>query len=149
VILDPGVLDLAQTIPLPTELWDLIRQGHRDEANAQWAEIYPQLPASTQLTFDKFVLPFGQPTFYDQMRAMLDYDVRDEVRKIRAPTLVSQYELDDAVGGEGREVYERLTVRRKRFVEFTVAEGAQYHCAPMAPQRRNEVFFDWLDEVVR
>lgn len=148
VILDPGVTDLAQTIPLPTELWDLIRAGHRDEVNAQWAEIYPQLPASTQLTFDKFVLPFGEPTFYDQVRALLHYDVRDAVRRISAPTLVSQYELDDAVGGEGREVYERLTARHKRFVEFTVAEGAQYHCAPMAPQRRNEVFFDWLDEVV-
>ncbi len=148
VILDPGVTDLAATIPLPAELWDLIRDGRRDEANAQWAAIYPDLPEQTRLTFDKFVLPFGQPTFYDQMRALLAYDVRDEIPKIRRPTLVSQYELDDAVGGEGRQVYERLTVRRRRFVEFTRAEGAQYHCGPMAPQYRNEVFFDWLDEVV-
>jgi dienelactone hydrolase len=30
---------------------------------------------------------------------------------------------------------------------FLRTEGAEYHCAPMAPQLRNEVVFDWLDEI--
>ncbi len=30
-------------------------------------------------------------------------------------------------------------------MKFTVAQGAQDHCAPMAPQTRNQVVFDWLD----
>ena len=29
------------------------------------------------------------------------------------------------------------------------AEGADFHCGPMAPQYRNEVVFDWLDERLR
>jgi hypothetical protein len=33
-------------------------------------------------------------------------------------------------------------------VEFTAAQGAQDHCAPMAPQTRNQVAFDWLDSSV-
>lgn len=32
---------------------------------------------------------------------------------------------------------------------FTVAEGADFHCAPMAPRYRNEVVFDWLDHHLR
>ncbi len=31
--------------------------------------------------------------------------------------------------------------------EFTVADGAEYHCAPMAPQVRNEVVYDWMDGI--
>lgn len=30
---------------------------------------------------------------------------------------------------------------------FTAAEGAEYHCAPMAPQLRNEVVYDWMDAI--
>jgi hypothetical protein len=29
-----------------------------------------------------------------------------------------------------------------------VAEGAEYHDAPMAPQTRNQVVFDWLDGIL-
>jgi hypothetical protein len=33
-------------------------------------------------------------------------------------------------------------------VPFTAAEGANFHCEPMAVGLRNERVFDWLDEVV-
>jgi hypothetical protein len=32
------------------------------------------------------------------------------------------------------------------FVTFGTAQGAQLHDAPMAPQRRNQVVFDWLEQ---
>ena len=32
---------------------------------------------------------------------------------------------------------------------FTAADGAEMHDAPAALQRRNEVVFDWLDDVLR
>lgn len=34
---------------------------------------------------------------------------------------------------------------QKRLIRFTAAEGAQFHCEPMAPQLRNERVFDWLE----
>jgi hypothetical protein len=34
-------------------------------------------------------------------------------------------------------------------VTFTVAEGAQYHDAPIGAQWHGEVVMDWLDEQVR
>jgi hypothetical protein len=148
VILDPGVVHLSSALPLPQELFELVRAGRRDEANGEWADVFPSLPPATQFAYSKLMLPFGQPTFYDQIAALLRYDVGDQIARIRAPTLVSQYELDESFPGAGREVYDRLTVSRKRLVNFTSHEGAQYHCGPMAPQRRNQVFFDWLDSVV-
>lgn len=33
----------------------------------------------------------------------------------------------------------------RTLIKFTVAEGAEYHCEPMAPQLRNERVFDWLE----
>jgi hypothetical protein len=36
----------------------------------------------------------------------------------------------------------------KDFVTFRVSQGAQFHDAPMAPQRRNQVVFDWLERRV-
>jgi hypothetical protein len=34
---------------------------------------------------------------------------------------------------------------RSTLIKFTVAEGGEYHCEPMAPQLRNERVFDWLE----
>ena len=31
---------------------------------------------------------------------------------------------------------------------LTAAEGAELHCAPMAPPYRNEIVFNWLDQVL-
>jgi hypothetical protein len=36
----------------------------------------------------------------------------------------------------------------KQFHTFTEAEGAQFHCAPMAPQTRNQVVYDSLDGIL-
>lgn len=36
----------------------------------------------------------------------------------------------------------------KELIHFTAAEGAQFHCEPMAPQLRNERVFDWLERIL-
>ena len=86
-------MHLSFALPLPQELFELVRAGRKDEADGEWADVLPSLPPATQFAY-------------------------------------------------------RLTVSRKRLVNFTSHEGAQYHCGPMAPQRRNQVFFDWLGSVV-
>ena len=37
----------------------------------------------------------------------------------------------------------------KQVVQLTATHGAQYHDAPMNPQYRNEVIFDWLDRTLQ
>lgn len=45
-------------------------------------------------------------------------------------------------------MYDALTAW-KDIVQFSMRDGAQIHDAPMAPQHRNEVVFDWLDDQFR
>jgi hypothetical protein len=51
------------------------------------------------------------------------------------------------VPGQARSVYDLLRGHRA-YYNFTSADGAEYHDAPMAPQTRNQVVFDWLDGVL-
>ena len=71
--------------------------------------------------------------------------------RVTSPALVTSYE-DDAFFGrhpQAGAVYARLPAHLpKRLHTFTVAEGAEYHDAPMAPQTRNQVVFDWLDDTL-
>ena len=81
-------------------------------------------------------------------KAILEFDILDELDKITSPTLVTQYEGDVDFTTEGKTLYEGLTkAKRRKFVEFTSVNGAQYHCGPMAPQVSNEACWDWVDEV--
>lgn len=68
---------------------------------------------------------------------------------VRAHVLVTDYELDPFFPGQPEKMMQRLTsAASKTLHRFTVAEGAEYHCAPLAPRVRNEAVFDWLDAVL-
>lgn len=68
---------------------------------------------------------------------------------ITAHSLLLTYEGDDFFTGQDVDVRSWLTsVASLSQHDFTAAEGAQFHCAPMAPQVRNEVVYDWLDGIV-
>ena len=70
--------------------------------------------------------------------------------RVSAPTLVTAYQNDALIvpaSGQAPEVY-KLLRSRKQYHSFTAAEGAQYHCAPMAPQTTNQVIYDWLDGIL-
>jgi hypothetical protein len=64
---------------------------------------------------------------------------------------VTAYQDDAFFAGRNQAaaVFSRLPRNiGKQLHWFTVAEGAEYHDAPMAPQTRNQVVFDWLDRVL-
>jgi hypothetical protein len=87
---------------------------------------------------------------YDLGSTLMNFTVADVARKITAPTLVTAYEgdtLDIPAAQQGSVLYRELS-GRKEFHQFTAAEGAQFHCGPMAPQIRNQVVYDWIDGVL-
>lgn len=77
------------------------------------------------------------------------YTIPAEVSaRIAAPTLAIRYELDGFVpAGEAQQLSDSMRVPAD-LVVFAVAEGAVYHCAPMAPQRRNQVVLDWSERIL-
>jgi hypothetical protein len=70
--------------------------------------------------------------------------------QVRSHVLIAQYEGDSFFGtSQGTTLHDQLTGAASRTTRlFTAAEGAQEHCAPLAPQVRNEAVFDWLDDTL-
>ena len=73
---------------------------------------------------------------------------RDEVRRTTAPTAILSPELETFFPGQAKKLHHWIG-DRSTLIKFTVAEGAEYHCEPMAPQLRNERVFDWLETHAR
>jgi len=84
------------------------------------------------------------------VRAISAFAISPEMAAgVRAHVLVTDYELDPFFPGQPERLMQLLTsAASKTLHRFTIAEGAEYHCAPLAPQVRNEAVFDWLDAVL-
>jgi hypothetical protein len=67
--------------------------------------------------------------------------------KVTTPVLVTNYQLEQFYPGQATRLYRALR-SPKKIVTFTIAEGSEYHDGPMAPQRRNQVVFDWFDDTL-
>ncbi len=68
----------------------------------------------------------------------------DVAAKIKAPTAVCDPELEQFFPGQSERLF-KLLKTKKKLLKFTIEEGAELHCEPMAPQLRNERVFDWLE----
>ncbi|MEV0736633.1 hypothetical protein AB0I51_11795 [Streptomyces sp. NPDC050549] len=71
----------------------------------------------------------------------------DVAARIRCPALVTDYENDRLATGQSKPLYDLLTCP-KDLVTFTDDDGAGDHDAVQAPRHRNELLFDWLDDVM-
>ena len=132
----------------------------QSHVNGIWNhDIVPGLPASDRILFAKRSEIFGREflrtaragkvladfwTFGQRASRFTNASV---ISKVRAPVLVTNYQLEQFYPGQARQLYDALR-SPKKLVTFTIAEGAEYHDAPMAPQRRNQVIFDWLDQTL-
>jgi hypothetical protein len=69
--------------------------------------------------------------------------------QVRAHVLIDSYQDDSFFPASLGQDLKRALVNATSISEhnFSAATGAEYHCAPMAPQQRNEVVFDWMDGV--
>jgi len=141
LVLDPGVPDVMAAFQLPAQLAGLARSDPA-EADAIWAGIFGRLPASDRFRFTKASYPFRQPAFSALVRALARYGTAEFLPQIAVPTLVTSYPGGAAGSGPGAAT--RLLRCPFTQHEFTAAAGGQRYGAPMAPQRRNQVIFDWL-----
>ena len=70
----------------------------------------------------------------------------DAAARGRCPAPVTDHENDQLVTGRSEPLYDLLACP-KDLVTFATADGAGDHDAVQAPRHRNEVLFDWLDDV--
>jgi Esterase FrsA-like len=160
VVADPGVLDVWGAYP--KSLHKLFAHGaSKARVNYEWNKyIVPSLHGMERFNVIKRAELFGRQyleagragrvytDFYDLAEILMALNCRSTAPRVTSPTLVNYYQEDSFFHGpyQARRVYQLLPADlRKEFHTFTVAEGAEYHDAPMAPQTRNQVVFDWLD----
>jgi hypothetical protein len=163
VVADPGFLsDWLALMTLTPQIGALFANGAtKQQVNEAWVnDFIPAFDAVTQYELAKSSEGYGRQflaaaragqvftDLYDLGTTLMKFTVADVAAQVTSPVLVTGYQDDTLVVptvGQGGEVY-KLLRSDKQYHCFTAAEGAQYHCGPMAPQTRNQVVFDWLDQ---
>ena len=159
VVSDPGTVE--PWAAFPESLRSIVNPDDPEQTNAAWNnEVVPNLSPEQRFTLAKRLEIFTPDALAAARKGSLTrnfaaaaaqlrkFDVRDVAGRIRCPVLVLDYEDEEFYPGQPDELLGLLTTDHKKLVKLTAADGAQMHCAPMAPARRNEVVFGWLDEVV-
>jgi dienelactone hydrolase len=159
IVSDPGSVDTW--LAYPKKLRALLSSGAtRTEVNRIWTrEITPHFGAGDRFLFAKRSEIYA-PQFLRAARARRvftdfwtfgtlasRFTNAEVIDRVRTPTLVLGYELEEFYPGQYLQLYQALRSPKKQ-VLFTVAEGSEYHCSPQAPQRHNQVVFDWLDDTL-
>jgi dienelactone hydrolase len=156
---DPGSVDTW--LAYPESLRRLFDHGAtKAQVNEIWNhDIRPHLNRAEQFLFKKRAEVFT-PQFLHTARAgkvltdfwtfgqaASQYTNRPVIDKVTTPVLVTNYQLEQFYPGQATRLYDALQ-SPKNIVTFTIAEGSEYHDGPMAPQRRNQVVFDWFDDTL-
>ncbi len=159
VVTDPGGVDSFKAWG---PIYDLAQSGDATTINTTWnQEVVPALSPEDVFNLKKRAEIFSTEAWEQARAGQMFTDLAavtaaagalkiDDatIAEITSPTLVIDYEFEEFYPGQADELYEKLTTKTKDLVRLTSANGAQYHCAPMAPQWRNEIVFDWLEDTL-
>ena len=153
ISVDPGVVyagstwtDGLSTFPGQLEAFEA---GNKELFNSNWAGYASGLSLNERFGLSKRLEIYPGSTMFEKYSQIVQYDNRSVVSRIRKPMLVINNEVEQFFPGQAKTLYDLLSRSRgKKYVTFTVAEGAQFHCEPMAPQRRNDTVMDFFDDAV-
>jgi hypothetical protein len=163
VVADPGFLSVWLYLTTVTPQWEALfaNGATKQQVNDAWAKDFvPVINASAVGRYElaKISEGYGRQfllaaraghvftDFYDFGTTLMRFNIAQVAARVTSPVLVTGY-AGDPLADQGSEVYKLLRSPRQ-YHYFTAAEGAQYHCAPMAPQTRNQAVFDWLQQTL-
>jgi hypothetical protein len=146
-IVDGGVVDVSRswTAHLPHHLMDLYEKGEKEAFDKEFA-FGMHLPGSravrTEWTFRS--RPYGVSGYSAVIDEVRRYDLRGVAGQITTPLYVVDVDGDQFFGGQPAEL--AALVPTATLQRFTQAEGASYHCQPLARELTEQRMLDWLDE---
>ncbi|MFM9139843.1 MAG: alpha/beta hydrolase family protein [Solirubrobacterales bacterium] len=153
ISVDPGVVYAGSTwtdglATFPGQL-EAFEAGNKELFNSNWAGYAAGLSLNERFGLAKRLEIYPGTTMFEKYSQIVQYDNRSVLSRIRKPMLVINNEVEQFFPGQAKALYDLLTRSRgKKYVTFTVSEGAQFHCEPMAPQRRNDTVMDFFDDAV-
>jgi hypothetical protein len=146
-VVDPGVMDVstAWIANLPPPLVDVLRSGNSDVFNDALAQV-AQDPKMAE-TMAARARPFAKPTAYDTFNAVLGYNLRDVVGRVKTPLMIMDPDDEAFWPGQSSELAKHMTADHE-LVHFAREDGTHYHCEPMgraeADARMLDFFHDQL-----
>ena len=144
-VADPGVVDVSAgwTVHLPKALLDLLDSGQKDAFNATMAKAQASADpkAARRLAFRG--KPYGVTDPFDLFTEVRKYQVRDVAAQITTPLLIMDPDDEQFFPGQPRELYDLLP-GEKEIIDFTRAQGADFHCQPTGRQLTHTQTLDWL-----
>jgi hypothetical protein len=148
-IADPGVYDAFEPWwnALPQPLRDCLDAGDRQGFDQLMDEGMRQAPAAERQNWEWRAKPYGKTSAYDVFTEARRYNLEGVAGGITAPMLITDPDGEQFWPGQSQRLYDALP-GPKQLVRFTVAEGADRHCEPMARSLLEQRLLDWLDETL-
>ncbi len=146
-IADGGVVDVSRswTSHLPHHLLSLYEKGEKEAFDKDMA-FGMRMPGTkatrTEWTFRS--RPYGVSGYSAVLDEVTKYDLTDVAGQITTPLYVVDADGDQFFGGQPAELAALVPGATRR--RFTQAEGAGYHCQPLARELTEQRMLDWLDE---
>ena len=147
LVTDPGVVDaFVSWSGNLKSLLPLLNHGKKAEFNKYWKQyVIGQADEYERVGLEKRLEIYGNGSTYDKLKLAQRFKLKRGVAgRITAPTAILSPQLEQFFPGQPETLHRWLGTQSK-LIKFTVAEGGEYHCEPMAPQLRNERVFDWLE----
>jgi hypothetical protein len=149
IVADPGVVDVrtSWTGKLPDQMLQLLDAGQDEQFDAFMTQI-EDASSEVRTSLAKRIEPYGLPTLSAVLHELDKWNLTDVAGEIACPTLITDPEDEQFWPGQSQQLYDLMAAPGKEITHFTAAEGANWHCEPMAPQLRGQRIFDWVDRVL-
>lgn len=148
-VADTGVVDVSDSWlrHLPPGLGELLRRGDKAGFNA-FLEQGGAGDAKLAAMWNFRSRPYGSSDPYDVFAKMLKYRIEPaDAARIRTPLLVTDPEGEQFWPGQAERLV-AMTPGVSTLRRFSAAQGANFHCEPMARRLVDQQMFDWLDETL-
>jgi dienelactone hydrolase len=144
-VADPGVVDVSVswTAHLPPALLDLLNSGQKDAFNATMTQARASASPAAARTMAFRSKPYGMTDPFGLFTEVRKYQDRDAAGQVTTPLLILDPDNEQFFPGQPRELYDLLP-GEKAILEFTQAQGANFHCQPTGRQLTHTQMLDWL-----
>lgn len=147
LVADPGVMRVGDswTAHLPKVMLDLLDAGEKEQFNTYMNQ---GMDEAMRAMLAWRMAPYGAKSPFEAYTAARKMSLdAATVGQITCPTLVLDPEDEQFWAGQSQEMFDALTCSKKKLAHFTRDQGANWHCEPAAQSLRDEMVFDWLEEV--
>ena len=148
-IADGGVVDVARTWTqhIPHRLLAAYLEGDKERFDKEmgWAFHLPGTRAAN-LAWNFRSRPYGISGYSAALDAVAQYNLTEVAGRIATPLYVIDTDGDQFFGGQPAEL--AALVPGSTYARFTQAEGASFHCQPLARELTEQRMFDWLDDQI-